>query len=312
MDRALEAGVTLWDTAEMYPTNPVRAETIGLSEAILGRWLASRSRPSDLIIATKAAGPRALARDGQGYEGDGIRVACEASLRRLNTDVIDLYQLHWPERSHYSFRRNWTYDPGSPDKAATLARMDEVLGTLADLRAEGKIRAAGVSNETAWGLARWNDRAEALGAPRMETIQNEYSLMNRLADTDLSETMANEGVTLMAYSPLAAGLLTGKYADGTRPPGSRLAVGDGNLGGRLSARAPAAVSAYLALAAEHGMDPIHMALAWHRTRPLASIPIFGATTLEQLDRILAGLDVTLAPDLVTAIDAVHRAHPMPY
>lgn len=310
MDRALDAGLTLWDTAEMYPVNPVRAETAGRSEEIVGTWLAARGRRSEVVLATKVAGPRSAVRAG-GY-GDGtVRAACEASLRRLGTDVIDLYQLHWPERSHYHFRRNWSFRPDA-DRAGTLAHMDDVLGQLSDLVAEGKVRTAGLSNETAWGLSRWLDRAEATGGPRMEAVQNEHSLVARLFDADMAEAAVMEGVTLLAYSPLAAGLLTGKYAGGARPPASRLAVGDGTLGGRHGARAEAAVAAYHALAAEAAMDPVHMALAWHATRPFPSIPILGATTDAQLAHLLAGRDAVVTPDLARAIDDVHRAHPMPF
>jgi aryl-alcohol dehydrogenase-like predicted oxidoreductase len=232
-------------------------------------------------------------------------------LRRLKTDVIDLYQLHWPEREHYHFRQVWRFDPRGGDRATVIAQMDDVLGQLRDLVAEGKVRALGLSNETCWGTLRWRDRAEASGAPRMETVQNEYSLLCRLYDSDMAEMAVMEEVTLLAYSPLAAGLLTGKYQGGAVPPASRKSI-TGNLGGRATARAEAAVEAYHKLAREAGMDPVHMALAWHRTRPFPSVPIFGATTAEQLGRILAGIDAEVPPDLAKRIDAVHRDHPMPY
>ncbi|EPX85081.1 putative oxidoreductase [Rubellimicrobium thermophilum DSM 16684] len=312
LDMALEAGIALIDTAEMYPVNPVRAETAGRSEEILGRWLSRRGEArARVVVATKIAGPGNVLRGETGFDPAALRQACEASLRRLRTDRIDLWQLHWPERDHYHFRRNWTYAPPT-DRGAVLARMDEVLGTLARLAEEGKIRAFGLSNETAWGTLRWLDRAAATGGPRMEAVQNEYSLLCRLWDTDMAEAAAMEQVTLLAFSPLAAGLLTGKYADGARPEGSRLAVGDGRLGGRYTARALAAEAAYRALAAEAGMDPVHMALAWHRTRPFDSIPLLGATTAGQLAHALKGLDVAVPPDLAARIDALHREHPMPF
>lgn len=312
MDMALEAGVTLWDCAEMYPVNPVSRETAGRSEAFLGRWFAARpGARGRVVLATKVAGPRNVIRGEQGYGNGTVKAACEASLRRLRTEAIDLYQLHWPERGHYHFRRSWGYDPSGQDKAATLAHMDDVLGQLSDLVAEGKVRAAGLSNETAWGTARWLDRAAAGGGPRMATVQNEYSLLARLFDTDLAETAVNEGVTLLAYSPLGAGLLTGKYRDGAVPPGSRRSL-NGDLGGRATPRAAAAVEAYLGLAREAGMDPVHMALAWHRTRPFPSLPIFGATTAGQLGRILEGLEAVVPADLARRIDEVNRAHPLPF
>lgn len=310
MDMAIDHGVTLWDCAEMYPVNPVRAETWGRSEEVLGSWLARTGRRGEVVVATKVAGPRNALRGDRGF-GDGqVLASCEASLRRLGVETIDLLQLHWPERSHYHFRRNWSFRPSS-DAEGAAARMDDVLGQLARLVEAGRVRAVGLSNETAWGTLRWRDRARAGGLPVMEAVQNEFSLLCRHADTDLSEVLAMEGVAMLAFSPLGAGLLTGKYQGGAVPPGSRKAL-NGDLGGRSSPRVEAAVGAYLALAAEHGMDLVHVALAWHRTRPFASIPIVGATSAEQLARSLAGVDAELSPELTKAIDAVHRQHPMPF
>jgi aryl-alcohol dehydrogenase-like predicted oxidoreductase len=311
MDMALDAGVTFWDTAEMYPVNPVTAETAGRSEAFLGEWLARRGRRDRVVIATKVSGPGSVLRGGRGYDGAVVRAAVEGSLRRLRTDVIDLYQLHWPMRGSYMFRQNWRYDPSSQDPAATAAHMDDVLGAMADLVAQGKIRAFGLSNESAWGTIRWIDRAAPLGAPRVASVQNEYSLLCRLFDTDMAEMAVNEDVALLAFSPLGAGFLTGKYQNGQVPAGSRMSLNP-EMGGRRSARVFDAVAAYLALAREHGFDPVHMAMAWHATRPFRSIPIFGATTAGQLAHILAGADLVLPAATVEAIDATHKAHPMPY
>jgi len=232
-------------------------------------------------------------------------------LRRLQTDVIDLYQLHWPMRGAYSFRQNWGFDPSRQDRAATLAHMDDVLGAMADLVTAGKVRAFGLSNESAWGTTRWIDRATAVGGPRVASVQNEFSLMCRLYDTDMAEMAVNEDVTLLAFSPLAAGFLTGKYQDGAVPQGSRMTLNP-DMGGRRTARVLDAAAAYLALAARARLDPVHMAMAWHRTRPFASIPIFGATSVAQLERILAGRDLHLAPEVAAEINAIHRQHPMPY
>jgi aryl-alcohol dehydrogenase-like predicted oxidoreductase len=311
LDLALEAGIEFVDTAEMYPVNPVRRETVGRTEEILGRALAARpGARARLVVATKVAGPRSAAREG-GFDPPTLRAACEASLRRLGVEAVGLYQLHWPERPHWHFRRNWTFDPSGQDRAAVLGRMDEVLGALGELMREGKIRALGLSNETAWGIARWTDRAAAAGL-RFDTVQNEHSLMCRLGDTDVAEALAMEGMTLLAFSPLAAGLLTGKYQGGARPPGSRLAAGDGALGGRLTPRALAAEAAYRAVAAEAGLDPLQMALAWHRSLPVTSLPLLGATTADQLARQLGGRELRLAPELVARLDAVHRDHPLPF
>ena len=232
-------------------------------------------------------------------------------MQRLQTDVIDLYQLHWPVRGSYMFRQNWTYDPSKQDRAATLAHMDDVLGAMADVVKAGKVRAFGLSNESCWGTSRWIDRATAMGAPRVASVQNEYSLLCRMYDTDMAEMAVNEGVTLLAFSPLAAGLLTGKYQGGAVPEGSRMTLNP-DLSGRKTPRVFTAVAAYQALAAAHGLDPVHMALAWHRTRPFASCPIFGATSVDQLDRILGGTEVVLASELVQSINTLHREHPMPY
>lgn len=311
IDRSLDAGCDFVDTAEMYPVNPVRAETVGRTEEIIGNWIAKTGRRGDIVLATKVAGGGGAARGGEGYSGPIIRKTVESSLRRLRTDVIDLYQLHWPMRGAYSFRQNWTYDPSSQDNAANLAHMDDVTAALADLVAEGKIRAFGLSNESAWGTTRWIDRAERTGGPRVASVQNEYSLLSRLYDTDMAEMSVNEGVSLLAYSPLAAGFLTGKYQNGMVPAGSRMALNP-EMGGRKSARVFDATRAYLDLARAHDLDPVHMAMAWHRTRPFQSIPIFGATTLDQLDRILAGYAVTLGDEVVAGIDALHKAWPMPY
>ena len=316
LDRAVDAGITFLDTAEMYPVNPVRRETVGDSERVIGAWLAARGGRDRVQIATKATGPSDIVRK-EGFDGAIIRQTVEDSLSRLGTDYIDLYQLHWPVRGSYAFRQSWTYDPSGQDKQKTLDHMADVLTALADLHKSGKIRAFGLSNESAWGTTRWIDVAERLGAPRVVTIQNEYSALYRAYDTDLAEVAVNEGVTLLAYSALAAGLLTGKYQDGVNPPGSRAAVdletgGQGNLGGRRTERANAAIHDWLKLAESQGLDPIHMAIAFTRQRPFPCIPIIGATNLGQLDHLLAGLDLVLSDDTLRAIGKFHREHANTY
>jgi aryl-alcohol dehydrogenase-like predicted oxidoreductase len=311
VDMALDAGINFLDTAEMYPVNPIRAETIGLSETIIGEWLAKTGRRSDLVIATKVSGNNpGWVRDGKGYDGAIIRQTVEDSLRRLQTDVIDLYQMHWPERGSYMFRQNWTYDPSGQNRQATMDHMMDVLQALDDCVKAGKIRAIGMSNESAWGMTKWVDQAEAAGLPRMVSVQNEYSLLCRLYDTDMAEMAVNEDVTLLAFSPLACGLLTGKYQQDV-PAGSRLAI-NGDLGGRMTPRTLPVTQAYLDLARDHGVDPVHMAMAWQATRPFPVSAIFGATNVDQLAHLLAGRDLVLSDDLVAAIDATHKAHPMPY
>ncbi|GGL60551.1 aldo/keto reductase [Wenxinia marina] len=309
---ALEAGIDFLDAAEMYPVAPVRAETVGRTERIIGNWLEETGRRDDVVIATKATGPNGgMVRDGAGYSGATLREIVEGSLRRLRTDRIDLYQLHWPERGSYHFRQNWTFDPRGQDTGEVADHMDGMVETLKALVAEGKIRAFGLSNETAWGTMQWIARAEAAGGPRVATVQNEYSLLARLYDTDMAEMAHHEDVTLLSFSPLGAGFLTGKYRGGKVPEGSRRSrVPD--LGGRVSDRVDGAVEAYVGVAQKHGLDLVHMSLAWQRTRPFPVVPIIGATTVEQLRRILAGADVALSDEVLADIDAVHRAHPLPY
>ena len=313
MDMALDAGITIIDTAEMYPVNPVTAETVGLTETVLGNWNAANpGRRGDYVLATKITGRNAgFVRFGQDITPETFRAALDASLARLQTDVIDIYQLHWPNRGSYHFRQNWRYDPSAQDRAATRAHMLAVLEEAERARKAGKIRHFALSNESAWGTAQWLHLAETHGLPRVQSIQNEYSLLCRLYDTDLAELAVNEAVTLLAFSPLGAGLLTGKYQNGALPAGSRMAI-NGDLGGRKSARVFDAVAAYLDMAARHGLDPVHMALAFSVQRPFPVSSIFGATTCDQLAHILKGIDLTLGAEQLAEIDQIHKAHPMPY
>jgi len=313
MDMALDAGITIVDTAEMYPVNPVAAETVGLTETILGNWNAANpGRRGDYVLATKITGKNAaFVRPGQDITAATFTEALDASLARLRTDVIDIYQMHWPNRGSYHFRQYWRFDPSKQDREATRANMLEVLGAAEAAVKAGKIRHLALSNDSAWGTAQWLQLAEAHGLPRVQSIQNEYSLLCRLYDTDLAELAVNEKVTLLAYSPLGAGLLTGKYQDGAVPEGSRMA-GNGDLGGRKTDRVFEAVAAYHRLARKHGLDPVHMALAFTVQRPFPVSTIFGATTSDQLAHTLAGLDVTLSDAVLEEIDTLHKAHPMPY
>jgi aryl-alcohol dehydrogenase-like predicted oxidoreductase len=311
LHRAEEAGVNFLDTAEMYPTNPVRLETIGRTEEILGDWFAATGRRDDWVVATKISGQGGKARGGEPITGDAIRRAVEASLRRLRTDRIELYQFHWPNRGSYQFRQNWGFDPSAQDREATLAHMVEALEALAALKAEGKVLHFGLSNESAWGMAQWLRLAEAGHGPRAAAIQNEYSLLCRLCDTDLAELAVNEDVTLLAFSPLAAGLLTVKYAGDVIPEGTRRAATP-DLGGRVTPRVWEAVSAYLGIANAAGLDPVQMAVAFTMVRPFPVVPIIGATTMGQLDRVLPAAGLRLPEDVRAAIAAAHKAHPMPY
>jgi aryl-alcohol dehydrogenase-like predicted oxidoreductase len=310
-DMAVAAGITFWDTAEMYPVNPVRAETVGRTEAFIGSWLASRGGRDRLVIATKVTGAgMAAVRDGAPITPETFRAAVEGSLQRLGTDCIDLYQIHWPNRGSYHFRQIWGYRPPR-DKAGAEAHMVALLETAAGLIAAGKIRHIGLSNESVWGAATWLRLAERHGLPRMMTVQNEYSLMCRQFDSDWAELAAMEEMPLLAFSILACGLLTGKYAGGGTPAGSRR-VNNPDLGGRMGPAAQEAVAAYAEVAARHALSLPQMAIAWVRSRPFPVIPILGATTAAQLDVAIGATDLVLTPEVLADIAAVHRRFPQPY
>ncbi len=312
MEMARDHGINFFDAAEMYPVNPISAETVGRTEEIIGNWFEKTGRRGEVVMATKHSGAGFKhARGGAPISAETIPEAIEGSLRRLKTDVIDLYQFHWPNRGSYMFRQNWGFDPSKQDRAATRAHMEEALEALQAQVDKGNIRAFGLSNESAWGTAEWLRIAGEKGGPRVASIQNEYSLLCRLYDTDLAELSVNEDVGLLAFSPLAAGLLTGKYQHGRVPEGSRMSIVE-NLGGRKTGRVFDAVDAYLAIAQTHGIDPIHMAMAFTLQRPFMCSSIFGATRLDQLQHILKCTEVTLSDEVMKDINDAHRAHPMPY
>ncbi len=311
MDIAWERGVNFLDAAEMYPVNPVTFETAGLTEEIVGRWIASR-KPAECIVATKITGAGSVAvQDRAPITATRLRAAVEASLRRLQVESIDIYQLHWPNRGSYHFRKTWDYNPATQNRAETVAHMTEILNVAQELVQAGKIRHFALSNETAWGTAMWLRLADAAGLPRVATIQNEYSLLCRYFDLDMAELCVNEDIPLLSYSSLAAGLLTGKYAGDVIPDDTRR-MRNADLGGRITPRVFQAVVAYMAIAQEYGLDPVHMAYQWTRTRPFAVVPIVGARTAAQMEHLLNGVDVALSGDVLAAIEDAHRAHPLPF
>ncbi|GKT26204.1 aldo/keto reductase [Acidovorax sp. SUPP3334] len=309
LDRSLERGVNFIDTAEMYAV-PARAETYGATETIIGRWFASRPGAREkLVLATKVAGPsRGMpwVREGKGMTPADIVASCDASLRRLQTDVIDLYQIHWPERHVPAFGTLY-YDPA---KETSETPIHDQLQALAGLVKAGKVRAIGLSNETPYGVHEFVRLAEQHGLPRVATVQNPYCLINRTWENGMDETCHRLGVSLLAYSPLAFGLLTGKFD--THAPTEAGAPQDARIARYESVRKqrwgrPEALVAsrrYNALAREQGLTPTRMALAFCYTKWQVASTIIGVTSLAQLDEDLDAWGTTLSPELLAAIDAV--------
>jgi aryl-alcohol dehydrogenase-like predicted oxidoreductase len=309
LDRAVERGVTMLDAAEMYPVPP-RAETYGHTESIIGRWLAGRPSLRDrLIVATKVAGPArgiAWVRGGApDITPDGIVQACDASLARLRVDVIDLYQIHWPNRPVPMFGQIY-FDPAR--QQGEITSVEAQLEALAGLVRAGKVRAVGVSNETPWGVAAFVHAADKHGLPRIATVQNAYALTNRVPDNGLDEVMHELGVSLLAYSPLAFGALTAKYdAKGLSDPDQRgrLTIFERFRSQRWGrAESLAAAKRYNALARDHGLEPTRMALAWVYGNWRVASTIIGVTSLAQLDECLDAWGTTLSKELLDAIDAI--------
>ena len=308
LDYALERGVNFIDTAEMYPV-PARGETQGRTESFVGEWLKDRPRDS-VIVATKIAGqgrPINWLRGGSlAVNRSNVRRAVEDSLQRLQTDYIDLYQIHWPDRYVPQFGAV-AYDLASERTATPIA---EQLEAFAQVIREGKVRYLGLSNETAWGVAEFSHVASRLGLPKVVSIQNAYSLLNRTFDSSLAEASRREDVGLLAYSPLAFGLLTGKHAAGPAP-GSRLALFE-SFGQRYrKPNVDIAAAAYLEVARTHGLSPAALALAFVRSRFFTSSTIIGATTRQQLEENLNSVDVTLSPEVLAAVEQVHARYPNP-
>jgi len=311
LDVAVERGVNFIDAAEIYPVPP-RAETQGLTERYLGNWLAGRRDRDQMVIATKISGPSTgleWIRGGPDLSPRQIRDALDDSLQRLRTDYIDLYQVHWPGRPTNYFGQ-LGYTPGEDAGAAEVERIEETLHTLAGLVEAGKIRAIGVSNETPWGVMQYLRLAAQQGLPRIVSIQNPYSLLNRSFEIGLAECAHRERSGLLAYSPLGFGTLSGKYLDGQWPAGARLTEYP-RFDRYLGEPARRATAAYVGLAREHGLSPAQMALAFVNSRPFVTATIIGATRREQLEENLAAADMALPDDVLARIEAIHAEHPLP-
>ncbi|MEA3276135.1 MAG: NADP(H)-dependent aldo-keto reductase [Pseudomonadota bacterium] len=309
LDRALDAGINFIDTAEIYPVPP-RAETQGQTERFIGSWLDTRGCRDQVVLATKVAGPAdwlPYLRGGKArLNRQHIEAAFDASLERLRTDTIDLYQLHWPDRETNFFGK-LGYEHAGEDLSVPLKETLEVLG---DLVAARKIRHIGLSNETPWGLMRFLQLAEQHGLPRPVGIQNPYNLLNRTFEIGLAEVAMREQCGLLAYSPMAFGVLSGKYLDGARPPGARITLFE-RFSRYSNPEAERATAQYVALARQHGLVPAQMALAWVTSRPFVTATIIGATTLEQLESNLASANLVLSEEIVEEIEAIHTRQPNP-
>lgn len=318
MDYALAQGVNFWDTAELYPVNPASEATYGDTETFMGRYFHQRGNRDKVVLASKVAGPgRPWIRKGEGFKPKGMKAALEDSLKRLQTDYLDLYQLHWPQRGSYHFGQNWFYAaPGTDiEKQVTGEVVDnihETLETLAGFVVEGKVRAIGLSNETAWGMGQFVKLAEQHKLPRVASVQNEYSLMYRVNDLDVAEVCLREGIGILSYSPLAAGWLSGKYYGGLRPEGARLTMDAYKTSQRLTDNAQKAADAYTDLARAHGLDPAQMAIAFALKQPFMASVIIGATNLAQLEANIGAAEVELDDTVMMGIHAVRQQFPMPY
>jgi aryl-alcohol dehydrogenase-like predicted oxidoreductase len=308
MDYAFDQGVNFFDAAEMYPVPP-KPETQGRTESYIGSWFKKSGKRDKVILATKVAGrsggPTTI-RDGQSLDKRNIITAVEASLKRLQTDTIDLYQLHWPDRSTNNFGQ-LGYAHNSDEIPVPL---EETLAALSDLIASGKVRHVGVSNETPWGVMRYIELANMKPLPRMMSVQNPYNLLNRSYEIGLSEISIREECGLLAYSPLAFGVLSGKYLNGAQPPKGRITL-YARFQRYKGAKADAATQRYVKIANDAGLDPAQMALAFVTSRNFVTSNIIGATTLEQLKPNIASVDIRLPPDVVKAIDDVHKDIPNP-
>lgn len=312
---ALQAGVNFIDTAEMYAVPPT-ADTYGTTEAIIGNWLAANpSRRDELVLASKIAGNGLpWIRGGADIDGNNIVSSIDDSLRRLQTDYIDLYQLHWPNRTSPHFAKHW---PGmlcfsEVDTQRHQDRMLDILRALDECIRAGKIRQFGLSDDTPWGISTYLKLALAHDLPRPVSIQNEFSLLHTKDWPYLVETCVHEDVAYLPWSPLAGGVLSGKYIDGKRPAGSRWSTSQRNGLFRDTEAVNSAVKAYAAIAKQQGMTPAQLALAWCARVDGVTSTIIGATNLQQLEENIQAFDKTLSTDTLKQIDAVMRRYPVPF
>ena len=309
MDFALSEGVNFWDTAEMYPSPPAK-EKQGDTERFMGTWFAKTKKRNDVVLASKIS-PMDFLRDGNTrFNAKHIAEALDGNLKRLQTDYIDIYQLHWPERqSNFFSTRGYTEEMATQD-LSDLTPFLETLEALNNEIKKGRIRAFGLSNETAWGLMRYLWEAEKNGLEGPITIQNPYSLLNRLYVIGLAEVSHRENVGLLAYSPLGFGVLSGKYLNGKQPEGARLTMYD-RFQRYINEEAKSATAQYARIAEEAGLDMAQMALAFVNSRHFVTSNIIGATSIEQLKSNIDSVNLELTSDVLQAIEAVHTKQPNP-
>lgn len=310
MDYALEHGINFFDTAELYSIPP-KAETYGSTETIIGNWFKARGKRDQIVLASKVVGPGAdwipHIRHGQTrLDRKNIEAALHASLQRLQTDYLDLYQLHWPDR-HTNFFGRLGYQHQPDDHPIAI---EETLDVLNDLVKAGKVRHIGVSNETPWGVTRFLRASETHDWPRLVSVQNPYSLLNRSFEIGLAEIAMREQVGLLAYSPTGFGVLSGKYLHGQQPPGARISLWP-NYSRYTNPQAIAATQAYVELANQYELDPVQMALAYVNSRDFVTSTIIGATSMSQLISNIASAELVLSPYVLQAIEAIHTQHPNP-
>jgi len=309
LDYAIERGVNFIDTAEMYPVPP-RAETYGRTEQYIGNWLKQRSNRDQFILASKATGrseSSTYMRDGTiCLDRKNIEAALDKSLQRLQTDYLDLYQLHWPDRNTNFFGRlGFEYDPN--DNPVSI---EETLDAINDIIRSGKVRYFGLSNETPWGAMQFVKLAEQKNYPKPVSIQNPYNLLNRSYEIGLSEVSHRENMGLLAYSPLGFGVLSGKYLNNARPKGARLTLFN-RFDRYTNENALRATAAYVAIAKRHKLDPAQMALAYVNGRSFLTANIIGATNMEQLKTNIDSIDIKLDDNVIAEIEAAHTAIPNP-
>jgi len=307
MDYALDQGVNFWDTAELYSVPP-KAETYGLTEVIIGNWFKENKKRDKVILASKVAGPmRAYLRGGgNNYGIEKMTQAINDSLKRLQTDYIDLYQLHWPERNTNMFSRL-----GYEHKENEWNKFEDVLGNLQKFIKEGKIRQIGLSNETPWGVSKCLELSKEKELPRMMSVQNPYSLLNRTYEVGLAEISIRDQIGLLAYSPLASGYLTGKYRNNQLPKNSRIER-DGDFWTRYNKpNTTKAVDAYYEISKKYNLNFAQMSLKFCEIQPFMTTVIIGATTMEQLQTNIESVNINLTDDVINEINEVQKIYPNP-